>query len=131
MDGKTITGRNSLAGLNPPPFAPQKNGTWDPKKKTKPKSMRTLHAEIIREKIAQFTASKIDNILQAMEQSATGNTIVWQDTKDGRFERSLPPSVEAAKLFIEHTSGKPTQPVEMKAVVGIVDLVKQLESNDT
>lgn len=130
MSQSTTPTIKSLTELIPPPFSAQKNGKKDALKKTKPKSMRTLHAEVIREKIAHFTASKIDGILEAMERSATGNTWVSKESKDGTFKSQLPPDVNAAKLLIETTSGRPTQQVEMKAVIGIVDLVQQLEEED-
>lgn len=93
----------------------------------KPKSMRTIHADKIRDKIAEYTSSKIEPILEAMSLAATGNVWIEKETKDGIFKEQRAPDVNAARLLIENASGRPTQQLEMKAMIGIVDLVKQLE----
>lgn len=101
------------------------------KKVRKPKTVRTIQAEYIREKIAKRLADELDPIIDAQILAAKGEAIQtsWNE-KTGETTVSGTPSVPAFKNLLEQVVGRPKETVEHQGKLSIVDLVRNLEDDE-
>lgn len=95
-------------------FSPRRNGRNNKIVPPTPKSMRTLHAEAIREKIARMAAENMDSMVQAQINIASNEKLAY--------------SPSAFKGLLEHSIGRPTESIELKGRIGIVQLIKNLDN---
>ena len=96
----------------------------------KPKTVRTLAADKIRDKIAQALADNIDEILKAQIDAAKGISIQTTEAPNGVTTVYGKPDIQAAKGLIEQAIGRPKETIEHKGNLGIVGIINQLEGDD-
>lgn len=96
-----------------------------------PKSVNTVRADAIRNKIVEIAHEEAEGMVRAMAKAAKGEVFITKELSDGRtMTEQRPPDVNAYRALTEQAIGKPKETIDLVAKVGIVQLVQQLEVED-
>lgn len=95
------------------------------------KSLKRLVTERLREKMVKKVEERFDQMIDAQLDSAIGVTTESYDKKSGDLiYNDVAPNHNAAKLLLEYVIEKPSQKIEHQGAIGIVHLIKQLDTVD-
>lgn len=100
------------------------------KKERKPKTVRTIQAEYIRNKIAERLSEEALDIINAQIEAAKGTAVQITDGPQGTTTVTGRVDVNAAKSLFEQVLGRPKETVEHKGNVGLLSLISKLEDNE-
>lgn len=91
---------------------------------------------LLKQRMTEKLWARIDPILDAHIETAIGNWKVTKTMTDikgniSTVEEEVAPSHQSAKLLLEYVLPKPEQKIEHSGGIGIVHLIKNLESGNT
>ncbi len=102
----------------------------------RPISTTTKITALIKARIAERLYAKIDPVIDAMIETASGRTKLTTLVTDEKGNERITvqdtiPNSAAARLLLEHTVGKPKDTIEHKGAIGIVAMIKSLEGKQS
>jgi hypothetical protein len=100
------------------------------KKVRKPKTVRTIQAEYIRNKIAERLSEEALAVINAQIEAAKGTAVLTTEGPSGVTTSYGKPDVNAAKSLFEQVLGRPKETVEHKGNVGLLSLITKLENDE-
>lgn len=96
----------------------------------KPKVMKTVQAEAIREKFIEMVQSRHEALIEAQIKSALGEVVLWRTDHEGKTTTmNTAPDTQAAKFLYENAIGRPKERIEHSGAIGLVALVARLEQD--
>ncbi len=95
-----------------------------------PMSPRTLETQKMRELMLKQLKPRAKELFDALIDSAIGLRVVKEVDGGEEFVYSKAPDVNAARLLLEHTVGKPKETVQHQGGLSVLALIRSLnESN--